>query len=449
MKKSNSNINIICTEEINFNRLKYTIDFINNHPLKPRGTTFELNSNNQLGKKILYSSKSKEGIIIPAQNVFFNKNHTSNIKYLNEYLFEDKTLYSVELIKKDIDDFKKNDIYGFDILETIFFHISRYEEVYCSTNKLDIHGRMKSSEQLLVQNKLHHIPVVDNLIIYFFKSLGLKVNNTKTTFSLTHDIDIIRKYNSTYKSLKSIGKVLQIGLGITGVRNVLKSIWKSKKNSQFDPYFTYDWLFVPGNNFKNKMVYFVAGGNTRYDLHNNKYLKELPSILSKARNNLYEIGYHPSYDAYIDEDIFSKENNRLNKLTESKVENIRTHYLRLDLQKTFEIIENKGFKTDSTLGYANDIGFRCGTGFEYYPYNFKEERAWRFKEIPLVFMDSSLIYSICNDSVDCFKEKAKLFFEKNKYNTHIMINFHNSTFDDSLEYRKGLKEFYLELIDNL
>jgi hypothetical protein len=101
------------------------------------------------------------------------------------------------------------------------------------------------------------------------------------------------------------------------------------------------------------------------------------------------------------------------------------------------------------LFFCKDILFFISfpPGFVTDPLNAFLERAWKFKEIPLSFMDSSLIYSICNDEVDCFKKKAEEFFELNKSNTHIMINFHNSTFDYSLKFRKGLREVYLELVE--
>ena len=443
-------VNIICTENIKIERLVYIIDFINNHPLKPSDIHFVLNDVQKTNLNILYS-KNKEGetaYFVPAQNYFFTGKPKSTF-YANQYIFGENSLYSVENSIKKKTAFYNNGEYGFDIFETIFFHVSRYEELYCSEDQLDFHKRMKSSEQLLVKNKIHRIPVVDLLVYHFFKSLGLEVKKIRTTYSISHDIDIIRKYKSTFSSFKSVAKVLQMGLGLSGAYSILKSIVKRGKNPQNDPYFTYDWLFVNNPEFVNKTVYFVAGGDRKYDLYDKDYFKELPEIIRKAKEKSYKIGYHPSYDAYNNKKLFKEEFDKLNKLSDSDIVDIRTHYLRLDLQKTFEIIEQYGFRTDSTLGFADDIGFRCGTGFEYNPYNFAEERAWKFREIPLVFMDSSLKYNICKNQVKCFKQKAKQFFENNQYGTHIMINFHNSSFDYSLEFNKGLKEYYLQLISGL
>ena len=442
-------ININCNEDINFNRLKYTIDFIDNHPLKPSEIQFVLNKPEDDRIDILYSKTQNEGLFIPLQNIFFSNDSGIRKHYINRYKYKDNIVYSVEDNQKEDGIFVEDKAYKFDIFETIFYHISRYEEVNCNNNQLDIHKRMKSGEQLLYRYNIHHSPVVDLLVLNFFKSLGFSVKQRKTTYSLTHDIDIIQKYKNIYSSIKSIAKSIQMGLGISGSIRIIKSIINSIGNPQKDPYYTYDWLFTENPDFLKKIVYFVAGGSRKYDLYDKYYLKELPLILAKARNKSYNIGYHPSYDAFDDKSLFEQEYNTLNSLNQEKILDVRTHYLRLDIQKTFELFEEFGLEYDSTLGYSDDIGFRCGTGFEYYPYNFKEERAWKFKEIPLVFMDSSLIYNVCNDNVKCFEEKAKQFFEKNKFNTHIMINFHNSTFDYSLKSREGLKEVYLELVNKI
>ncbi len=441
-------INIKCDEDIIFDRLAYTIEFINSHPLKPHNVLFRLNNIAPNAETLYYKSSPNNTPFVPAQNLFFSSALYPN-PVINNYNFECETVYSVEKVKKEYSDFFTGGKYGFDIFETVFYHISRYEEVYCSIEKLDIHKRMKSSEQLLVKNELHYSPVVDSLVFCFFKSLGIVAKDKETTFSLTHDIDIIRKYSSFYKSLKSIAKIIQMNLGFSGMARIIKSLLNTFQNTENDPYFTYNWLFVKDKKFVNKTVYFVAGGNTRYDLYDKYYLKQMPEILKKAMDSNYKIGYHPSYEAYNTKKLFQKEYNLLEGFVNTKILNIRTHYLRLDIQRSFELFEEFGLEYDSTLGYADDIGFRCGTGFEYNPYNFKEERAWRFREIPLVFMDSSLIYSVCRDNIDCFKAKAKAFFKLNKHNTHITINFHNSTFDYSLEFRNGLKEFYMELISEI
>ncbi len=439
-------LNIICKEDINLNRLKYVIDFINDHPLKPMGLNLLLNNSIESSRAINYTNDNISGNIIPVQNLFFSKNkEISNELYINEYYLDYDKYYSVENIQKLPYFFYVGKIFAFDIFETIFFHISRFEEYFFSDRHLDKHGRMKSAAQLLVKNNLHHIPVVDQLVFGFFKMLGYNTEKRKTDFTLSHDIDIIRKFSGPLKLPKSIIRIILMGQGVKGVFHIVKSYFKALKNKEEDPYYTYEWLFRDEDYFKNKIVFFVAGGKTRQDLYSNYYLKELPSIIEKAKKNNYDIGLHPSYNAFIDKSMMRDELELLEIIAKEKISRVRMHFLRLNIHKTFEIIEELGFEYDSTLGYNDDIGFRCGTGFEYYPYNFLEERRWKFKELPLIIMDSSLLKSCVGDPA-CFNSKVNDFLKLNKFNTHINFNFHNSTFDN---YKTGkkLRNFYIDLFN--
>jgi len=443
-------INIVCDEDLIFNRLRYTLDFINNHPLAKGKIFLYLNAPQKSSVNLYYSSKSDEKPWIPAQlNFFSNKKGVYEKLYANGYKQGEEVIFSVENKKKKEGIFYQEGKFGFDILETIFYHISRYEEVFWGNRFMDRHRRMKMQHQILPANSLHHRPVVDILVTAFLLALEIDVPDVPAQYSLTHDIDIIRKYNSVFKSAKSLVNAIRLGFGWRGFLKIARSILRSTKDNTQDPYYTYSWLFDDRNKYRHKVVYFVTGGSTRWDLYNKNYLKEMPSIIKMALAKSYNIGLHPSYKAFDDKKKLWQQYYRLKKILNRDIVYIRTHYLRLDIMETFKLFEELGIRYDSTLGYADDIGFRCGTGFEYYPYNFAEERAWSFKEIPLVVMDSALFYGVCGADVKCFKQKLDKFLRQNKYNTHITFNFHNATFDDSVDFTRGLKEVYLTLLNSL
>ena len=103
-------------------------------------------------------------------------------------------------------------------------------------------------------------------------------------------------------------------------------------------------------------------------------------------------------------------------------------------------------KIDSTLGFPDIIGFRCGTGFKYFLYDFENEKQSLIKELPLIVMDSSLLYMYCKNNSSCFRKNCIDFIDSNRFNTHITFNFHNTTFDRSLKSRTGMINIYSELI---
>ena len=98
------------------------------------------------------------------------------------------------------------------------------------------------------------------------------------------------------------------------------------------------------------------------------YNIENPWIIELIRtivNRGHEIGYHAGYDTYLDEELTKKEVHLLRTILEKN--NIKTtinggrqHYLRWRTPDTFRNWEAAGMKYDSTLGFADMPGFRCG-----------------------------------------------------------------------------------------
>lgn len=448
--KEKITVNILCIEELIFSRLNYVIAFLNNHPLKPTNTEIILNDKKAGDISINYSTLTTNNISVPFQNLFFNTNNTEDSDiFVNNYSYEQNSLYSVEKISKEQGKFIEDNIFGFDIFETIFYHISRFEEYFSGPEQLDSHARMKSEEQLLVRYNLYHIPVVDHLVYSFFAALGLNMTKKLTQYTLTHDIDAIFKYNSLAKFPKSVVRVLMMGLGFDGVVRIIKSYIRKIKNYFDDPYYSFNDLFRPESFFIRKIVFFVSGGSTRFDLFNKNYLRNLKKVIDLAHIKGYVIGFHPSYDANCNAELFTKEIKVLENISNQKIEFCRTHFLRLDFKRSFQIMSDHGIIFDSTLGFPDLIGFRCGTGFEYNLYDFSRENISDIREIPMVVMDGSSLQFRCYEDPECFRKDLYEFLSQNKFNTQITFNFHNSIFDNSLKSRTGLSAIYAELMHDL
>lgn len=67
----------------------------------------------------------------------------------------------------------------------------------------------------------------------------------------------------------------------------------------------------------------------------------------------------------------------------------RQHWLRYTLDRLIPAVERAGLAYDASLGWSARIGFRAGACFPFPPYNFAEERAATFLEIPMVMMDQA------------------------------------------------------------
>ena len=81
---------------------------------------------------------------------------------------------------------------------------------------------------------------------------------------------------------------------------------------------------------------------------------------------------------------------------------------------------------DSTMGYANEVGFRCGTGDTFNVFDFLDRRVMNLRERPLILMDGALTRQYpMNQATDIIKGYISI---SRKYSSFVTFLFHNSTF---------------------
>ncbi len=419
-------------------RLDYVIDFINDHPLKPTTLWFTTKSKTQASTIINYGTENESDYFVPATfSLFANQN--SPLFSAIRYPYKNTFIHGIG--RDDTRYFYEKGRFGFDLFSTIFFHISRYEEVHASTDNESSSGWIEETQHFLVKNQLAQIPVADILLTAFFESLSGKKINTPTSFSLSHDLDLLYRFTPKIKFLRSIAATFLRGRIKKDLKNNSIYFWKMITDGKRDPYDYFEELLKEESIWKDKCLYLMAGGNTVYD---NKYSIGHPKILEiikLARSRGYSIGLHPSYNAGFDHSMLAEEKSRLEKIVGEQIVDNRQHWLRWSWEITPFLLEKNGFKNDSSMGYKHRLGFRCGTGFGYRMYNFKEERSFKWKEYPLILMDSAGMHFSDGNGLKAI-EVMKNFINKNKYNTAITMNFHNSNFDPLTEEGKILRAYY-------
>lgn len=93
-------------------------------------------------------------------------------------------------------------------------------------------------------------------------------------------------------------------------------------------------------------------------------------LMRRIHQRGHEIGLHPSYDTCAHPERIAREGQRLQRIC--KEEGIepsqwggRMHFLRWQWPTTAQGWEQAGFNYDSTLSYADQPDFRCGTCHPY------------------------------------------------------------------------------------
>lgn len=429
-------------------RIRYVFAFIANHPATGNQVDFRFNEVAGVSNKQLYYQEisrpfipSANAYLIPAQKVLFSLGRTSTRELTsNTYISNSTTIYSAELVKHPPQEFVINKVFQFDWIEMIFFHISRFEEYHCPSHMWDEWDMMKEELHFLVRHELDKIPVVDHLVFCILRILGIEPVRARTKVQMSHDIDVLEKHTSLYKLGRAWAKLLINGKGWRVQGRLFKSFIEKKLGKQKDPYDSFDHLLSTSKQ-EEKIIYLMAGGLTRYDNLYQLTDPKVENIITLARNHNYKIGLHPSYETHTNEHQFKLEKDRLEHLLQHKVLHCRQHFLHFSFKETPYILEKSGIRFDSTLGYQNRFGFRCGTGFPYKLFCFGEERAFEFWENPMVLMDVGWLREY---DYDFHKAQAFLheFLRTNAELTQITLNFHNTIFDDIMYNGDEMRKAY-------
>ncbi|MGI1794787.1 polysaccharide deacetylase family protein [Acinetobacter variabilis] len=362
----------------------------------------------------------------------------------------DEDLYAPGLIDSKIFEFKDNAIYCcYDILGLVFWCLNRLEEV--TNSNLDNHERYYFSLSHAAKYGYIEYPIVDQWLDILEQAISrldptVTFKKNKFTTIITHDVDRPSRYlfSNFFSSLRSamadfIKKKTLIGFYIA-----IYNIFSRKQIHRLDPYNSFNWLMdlSEKNNLKSHF-YFICGGNTKYDADYAIRDRVIQNLIKDIQIRGHEVGIHPSYDCYLNPDKIKSELSSLREVIgEDKTVGGRMHYLRFKYPETLRHLENSGIVYDSTLGYADQIGFRCGTSHEYTPFDPIEEKSLAIKILPLIVMEGTLYHymglSLNNETlarVLALKNRCKMF------NGKFTVLWHNSEL-----YSLKLKNFYQSVI---
>ena len=391
----------------------------------------QINNKTLLINNTFFSHEGKEDTYLPLKippKVKFAK---------NEFLSETDipVIYGTPDIKVE-----ENKIYcGIDIIASCFFMLTRWEEYVCKAR--DQYGRFPVKEALAFKHGFLHRPVVNEYIEMLWnmlQRLGYRGERKKRQFRdiPTHDID---KFFFPAKIKNIAGDILK-GRGI----NKAMRRYRLRETNHYD---TFDWLMDTSEKqglqsrfyFINHPV--ISDKNADYRIDN----KMVESTIQNIRQRGHIIGIHPSFDTYNDPEMLKKEKDSFGKHFGLTITEGRQHFLRFEVPHTWQNWKECGMQIDSTLGYAEYSGFRCGTADEFPVFNVLTRKTLPLKERPLIFMDAT--YQNKKYQKSGTEEVAVQFRHFRdicrKYNMPFTFLFHNSGFNPM--YFGRWKEMYENL----
>lgn len=415
--------------------IRYVLEVLSRHPLAPPDLVIRHRPTPEPGDiAIVYGGAEPadpSAWFIPACRLIFADEATGLLNLQAQvYTHADRRLYALaQTPSAEPLPFVQDRHFGFDLIETLFFHLSRYEEYHCPAEWKNEHGEMISEYHYLVRHGLQRQPVADHIVWSFYKALGLEPATPSPCYQLSHDLDELEKFRFPWRFPRQVAKFLLLKGNLSAVCRLSRSFFDCQMGWGKDPYDNLDRLLQSGLD-GHKTLYLLVNSQARFDPPDVPDTQTLLDIIELARERGYRIGLHPSYDTWKDPDLWRREWDWLSHLTGSAVDCSRQHYLHLSFPETLDILEAMGIAEDASLGYNDLVGFRCGTGFAYPLYHFQEGRPYRFLEQPLVVMDSALLQE-SRYQPGPMEQIWQEVVEANRHFTRIAFNFHNSRFDDA------------------
>lgn len=323
-------------------------------------------------------------------------------------------------------------ICGIDVFASLFFMLTRWEEHI--KQERDKHGRFPANASLGYKQGFLHRPIVDEMVEMLWKMLihlGCILPRKHKEFQaiVTHDVDMIRLWNNFPNFVKKLGGDLLVRRDVNEFLFSLESYTMTAFRLRTDPFNTFDYLMdISESNNLRSHFFFMSGGLTPFDNYFEIGSPATKKLIQKIHERGHVIGFHPSYDASLDKFQFEKELKDLQKVSPQPITCGRQHFLRFKVPETWQIWEENGLSWESSMGYPEEPGFRCGTCHAFPVFNVLTRKQLSLRERPLTAMEISYISYKKSSPTEMKGGLMKLLNQVIKYHGDFVLLWHNSSF---------------------
>lgn len=289
-----------------------------------------------------------------------------------------------------------------DIFGSVFFMLTRYEEAVDGA-PCDRFGRFPATASLAYRESFLERPLVDEYVEILWSMLrrlrpGLSRREQRYSVHVSHDVD---------SPFLGCGvPATRLVRGAAGDLFLRRSPWQGARRCAA-------WLFRrpgidPANTFGFLMdtseragivgeFYFMATDRScpldaSYDMED----PEIRSLVAAIHARGHRLGLHPGFETYLDAARTRAEFERLRRCCDrlgirQDAWGGRQHYLRWRNPDTWQNWEGAGLAYDSSVGFADGVGFRAGTCREFPVFNLRTADRLTLREKPLVAMEKTLL----------------------------------------------------------
>jgi hypothetical protein len=331
-----------------------------------------------------------------------------------------------------------------DILGSCFFMLTRYEEVVRPV--ADQYDRFPGNASLAFRQGFLHRPIVNEYVEILWcalKRLWPQLQRKKRQSSSFVSCDVDEPYSLSSRSFPSLlrqvgGDVLKRGSFEAAARRIAGFAGHSLGHDSWDPANCFDWMMDVNEKAGNTMAFYFIADKTAPGLDGSAEIDDpfVIDLMSRIHSRGHEIGLHGSFNTYLAPNQLRKERDLLLAAVDrAGVKQSwlggRQHFLRWRTPETARALNDIGLDYDTTLGFADMPGFRCGTCYPFRLFDLTTATALAIWERPLIVMEVSVIadqYLGLGNSEHALDLMNELKHTTIKFDGEFVLLWHNSSF---------------------
>jgi hypothetical protein len=284
-----------------------------------------------------------------------------------------------------------------DVFGSALFMLARYEELVVTER--DPHGRFPAAASIGAREGFLERPIVDEYVELLWsalKALWPRLERPRREFRLlpSHDVDWPREPHR-----RPAAFMRTLAGDLLRRRDPLLALDRARavRGDARDLYDTFGFLMDQSEAAGVRSAFYFQAGSTNSNLDGGYELEDpwLSTLIGRIHERGHEVGLHPTYETFKSAAAIGQEFGALRQAcarigVEQSRWGGRQHFLRWENPVTWRAWEEAGLDYDSTLGFAEQAGFRAGTCREYPTFDLLGRRALSLRERPLVVMEASL-----------------------------------------------------------
>jgi hypothetical protein len=343
---------------------------------------------------------------------------------------------------------------GIDILGGSFFMLTRYEEAVLDVR--DRHDRFRGEAMILRAEGISRRPLVNEYLELLWLALrtlwpNLERRALQFTVAPSHDVDWPLSSEGTVWQLarRAVGDLAKGRDPPAAGRRVRGYAARRAGRLDLDVNNTFDELMDCAERLGLRSAfYFMADHRAGRSVDGDYSLDDpwIRGLLRRIHARGHEIGLHASYTTPTDEEQTRRERDILVRVLDE--EGIpwsrlggRQHFLRWRNPITWRNWDRAGLDYDSTLGFADDIGFRAGVCLEYPVFDLEARVQLGLRELPLAVMEGAALDRLGLGHEAAAEAIAEVRETCRRYGGTFTLLWHNSRF-----VHRADRRLYLEAL---